>query len=202
MRLDVLDRDERSLGCAKWRLWSLLRFIRIFSTGHLPGNDDVHLKLAGNLSYHFAMGGFLNTDYVSVPDLMHLYGNRGIGYAAPYLESFQFAQYYDFSNKDNLYGEGHVEYHLDGLLSNKIPGLKQAHFYLLLGGNAFYAHNNEYYTEAFVGLENIGYKLFRFLRVDFVQSWDSQMGHNSGIRFGLNSSMFSVGTGDQVHGEW
>ena len=173
-----------------------------FDKWRLSVRDDVHLKLAGNLSYHFAMGGFLNTDYVSVPDLMHLYGNRGIGYAAPYLESFQFAQYYDFSNKDNLYGEGHVEYHLDGLLSNKIPGLKQAHFYLLLGGNAFYAHNNEYYTEAFVGLENIGYKLFRFLRVDFVQSWDSQMGHNSGIRFGLNSSMFSVGTGDQVHGEW
>ena len=165
--------------------------------------DDIRLRLAGSLSYNIGIGGFLNTDYVSIPDLMHLYGNRGIGYAAPYLSSFQFAQYYDFSNKKSLYEEVHLEYHLDGLLSNKIPFLKQAQWYLLFGGNAFYATDKTYYTEAFVGIDNIGYKLLRFLRVDFVQSWDSYMGRNSGIRFGLNSRAFTVSTNSgPVKGEW
>ena len=148
--------------------------------------DDVHLNLFGTLKYNFVVGGFLNSKYVAVPDLMDIYGNRGIGIASPYLQSFQFAQYYEFSNKAPLYGEAHLEYLLNGLLSNKIPLFRQARYYFVLGGNAFYVNSGEYYTEAFFGIDNIGYKLVRILRVDFVQSWDSYTGHNSGIRFGFN----------------
>jgi hypothetical protein len=148
-------------------------------------SDEVALKLFGSIKYNFATGGFINTNYVAVPDLMHLFGNRGIGFATPYLQSFQFAQYYQHSNKAQTYLEGHLEYHLKGLISNKIPLLRQARYYLLFGGNAFYANNANYYTEAFVGIDNIGWKLVRILRVDFVQSWDSNQGRNSGIRFGL-----------------
>lgn len=164
--------------------------------------DGVSLRLLGSLQYNFAVGGFLNTNYVAIPDLMHITGDRGIGYAAPYLQSFQFAQYYDFSNKADFYTEAHVEYHLNGLLSNKIPLLRQARYYLLFGGNAFYVNNNFYYTEAFVGIDNIGWKLFRILRVDFVQSWDSYKGHNSGIRFGLNFPGASVSRNNPTRGEW
>ena len=147
---------------------------------------DLLLKLFGTMKYNIGVGGFLNSRYVAIPDLMHLYGNRGVGIASPYLQSFQFAQYYDFSNKEPIYGEAHVEYYLNGLLSNKIPLLRQARYYFVFGGNAFYARQSDYYTEAFVGIDNIGYKLVRVLRIDFVQSWDSYMGHNSGIRFGLS----------------
>ena len=164
--------------------------------------DDVNLRLFGVLKYNFAVGGFLNTNYVSIPDLMHLYGNRGIGYASPYLQSFQFAQYYDFSNKEKLYGEAHIEYHLNGLLSNKIPLLRQARYYLLFGGNAFYAKENNYYAEAFVGIDNIGWKLVRILRVDFVQSWDSNFGHNSGIRFGLSFPGLQTSRNNPTISEW
>jgi len=145
----------------------------------------VRLRLLGSLSYSVSAGGFLNSNYVSAPDLMHLYGNRGIGFASAYLHSFQFAQYYDWSNKEPLYGEVHLEYNLQGLLSNKIPLLRQAQWYLLLGTNSFYAKQSDYYTEAFIGVDNLGWKAIRFLRIDFVQSWDSNMGRNSGIRFGV-----------------
>ncbi len=164
--------------------------------------DEVYLRLLGSLKYNFAVGGFLNSTYVSIPDLMHLYGNRGIGLSSPYLRSFQFAQYYDFSNKEPVYGEAHIEYHLRGLISNKIPLLRQARYYLLFGGNAFYAGQGDYYTEAFVGIDNIGWKLFRFLRVDFVQSWDSYMGRNSGVRFGLNLPGIPTVKNNPTHSEW
>jgi hypothetical protein len=164
--------------------------------------DDLSLKLLGSFSYNIAAGGFLNTRYVSFPDLIHLNGNRGIGFASPYLQSFQFAPYYDFSNKTSLYGEGHVEYHLNGLLTNKIPLLRQLQYYLVLGGNAFYAGSNLYYTEAFVGIENIGWKLARILRIDFVQSWDSNMGRNSGIRFGFSGKGFSANRNSVTNSEW
>ena len=165
-------------------------------------HDDVSLKLFGLLKYNVGCGGFLNANYVAIPDLMHLYGNRGVGYAAPYMQSFQMAQYYDFSNKEPIYGEAHVEYHLNGLLSNKIPLLRQARYYLVFGGNAFYARQNFYYTEAFVGIDNIGWKLVRVLRIDFVQSWDSYMGRNSGIRFGLTLPGLQTSRNNPTHSEW
>ena len=148
--------------------------------------DEVRLRMLGSLSYHVAAGGFLNNNYVALPDLMHLYGNRGIGLASPYLNSFQFAPYYIFSNTQKLYGEVHIEYYMKGLLTNKIPLLRQARWYFLLGTNSFYVDDNHYYAEGFIGIDNLGFKSLRLLRVDFVQSWDNFMGRNSGIRFGLN----------------
>ncbi len=173
-----------------------------FDKWKLSISDEVDLNLFGSIKYNFATGGFLNTRYVSIPDLMHLYGNRGIGFISPYLQSFQFAQYYQFSNKQEHYAEGHVEYHLKGLISNKIPLLRQARYYLLFGGNAFYANDNAYYTEAFVGIDNIGWKLIRLLRVDFVQSWDSFQGRNSGIRFGLTLPGSSQLKTNMSQSEW
>jgi hypothetical protein len=165
-------------------------------------SDDINMRLLGNLKYNVIVGGFLNANYVSFPDLTHLNGMRGTGYAAPYMKSFQFAPYYAFSNTDNLYAEGHIEYHLNGLLSNKIPLLRQARYYFLFGGNAFYGSSNNYYTEAFVGIDNIGWKLLRFLRVDFIQSWDSNLGHNSGIRVGVNMKGVSVTRNNPTESEW
>ena len=167
-------------------------------------HDDIHLKLFGLLKYVVGVGGFLNSNYVAIPDLMHLYGNRGIGLASPYMQSFQFAQYYAFSNKEPFYEEAHLEYHLNGLLSNKIPLFRQARYYFVFGGNAFYARPGDYYTEAFFGVDNIGYKLVRPLRIDFVQSWDSYMGHNSGIRLGISFGGASTNAvrSNPTHSEW
>jgi hypothetical protein len=148
--------------------------------------DRFTLGLGGSVRYNVIAGGFLNDHYVASPDLNHLYGNRGVGLASPSLQSFQFAQYYMFSNKERFYGEAHVEYNLNGLLTNKIPGFRRLNWFLVFGGNAWYANNNKYYYEAFAGFDNIGYKLFRYARFDFVQSWDCYGGRNSGFRLGLS----------------
>jgi len=154
--------------------------------------DDIDLHLLGDVQYNIATGGFIKNESVAIPDLNHLFGNRGLGYATPYLHSFQFARYYEFSNKNNWFGEAHIEYHLNGLLTNKIPLFRKLNWFLVLGGNSYYAGDALYYHEAFVGLDNIGFKVARLLRVDFVQSWDSNGGRNSGIRVGLNTSSFSL----------
>ena len=112
------------------------------------------------------------------------------------------APFYDFSNKEPIYGEAHLEYHLKGLLSNKIPLLRQAGWYLLTGGNAFYARETNYYTEAFIGIDNIGYKLGRLVRIDFVQSWDSRKQSNSGIRVSINLQQLRTTKNYPLHSEW
>ncbi|WP_276134886.1 DUF5686 and carboxypeptidase regulatory-like domain-containing protein [Polluticoccus soli] len=147
--------------------------------------DDMNLKLLGSMSYTASVGGFLNDKYVSLPDLMHLADNE-VFVAAPYLKSFQLAPYYQYSNTAKLYGELHLEYYLKGLLTNKIPLLRQAKWYLVLGTNTFYAGTNSYYTEAFAGIDNLGFKAYRFLRVDVVHSWDQMNRQMTGIRIGLS----------------
>ncbi|OSZ78933.1 hypothetical protein CAP35_11995 [Chitinophagaceae bacterium IBVUCB1] len=163
--------------------------------------DDMNLKLAGSISYKIAAGGFLNSKYVGLPDMMHLADNQLL-LAAPYINSFQLATYYRYSNTQQLYGELHLEYYLKGLLTNKIPLLRQARWYLVTGTNTFFVNANNYYIEAFGGIDNLGYKALRFLRVDFVYSWNNLNQQTYGIRIGLDPTA-AIGISNRDKGaEW
>lgn len=159
-------------------------------------NDHFTMKLMGELKYNISAGGFLNSNAVGSPDMVHLNGNQII-LASPYVRSFQNLPYYAHSNTESLYGEAHIEWALNGLLTNKIPLFRQLQWYLVVGTNTFYANNSNYYTEAFVSLDNIGFKLFRLFRVDFVQSWDSFKAKPTfAVRIGLTGRV-SVGGRDR-----
>lgn len=157
-----------------------------FDKWKLSIKDEMNMKLLGTLAYNIAGGGFINSNYVSLPDMTHFIDNQLI-VATPYLSGFLIMPYYKYSNTESLYGEAHVEYNLNGLLTNKVPLLRSLKWYLILGNNTYYGGDSKnWYTEAFVSLDNIGYKLFRGLRVDFVHSWDSDKEQHTGVRFGLN----------------
>lgn len=163
--------------------------------------DNISLKLLGNLAYHLSTGGFLNTSQVNIPDLNHINGNQ-LTLASPYLESFQVAPYYTYSNQSGLYGEAHLEWQLKGFLTNKIPLLRQLRWYLVTGGNVYYVDQNLYHTEAFVGIDNVGYEKFRVFRIDLVQSWNSMNLPVTAIRVGLSpTSIIRLNLGDRS-GEW
>lgn len=147
--------------------------------------DNMNLKLLGTLSYKLATGGFLNDKNVGLPDMMHLADNQLV-IAAPYLNSFQLARYYKYSNTNSIYGEAHIEYALKGLLTNKIPLLRQARWYIVTGTNTYYAGPKNYIIEAFAGIDNLGYKASRLLRVDFVHGWNHLNETFYGIRIGIN----------------
>jgi len=152
--------------------------------------DDMDFKRWGSFDYNIAVGGFLNDRYVSIPDMIHLNGNQFV-ITPSYLNGFQLAPYYRFSNVSKFYGEAHVEYYLKGLLTNKLPLLRQAHWYFVLGNNTFYGQNDRYYTEAFVGIDNLGFSIMRVFRFDYIQGWDSDKRTYSGFRIGIHTSGMS-----------
>lgn len=165
---------------------SVLNSVTNYDKWQLQIRDKVNLRRMGALEYNIAAGGFLNDKRVAIPDMKHLFGNQYL-VAAPFLQSFQLAPYYLYSNTDKLYGELHMEYYLKGLLTNKIPLLRQAHWYFVLGNNTFYSGQNKYYTEAFIGLDNFGFKVFRMFRVDYIRGWDSYSQAYSGFRIGIKT---------------
>ena len=153
-------------------------------------NDDINFKLAGQLNYRIAMGGFINNKAVFLPDAQHFYGNQTLR-AVPYVQSFQLAPYYYNSNFNTLFTTLNLEHHFNGFLTNKIPFIKKLNLDLITGTNAFYVSKSRYYTEVFVAVGNI----LKFLRVDFVWAFRPELGKtNFGIVFGFGG----IFTGDGI----
>ena len=144
--------------------------------------DDVDFKLAGKFSYRVITGGFANKKSVFLPDYQYYYANRGAA-ATEYLNSYQLMPYYTFGNTEKFYTEAYVEYHLNGLLTNKIPLMRRWNWFFVVGGNALYMHDKQYY-EYFAGIENI----LHLFRINFIQTYEPQ-GHNTS---GITISIFGL----------
>ena len=141
--------------------------------------DEKNLKLAGTLKYKLGIGGFLNSSKVAIQDFQHFNGNRRTR-ASEYVNSFQLASYYANSTTAGFYSIGHIEQHLNGLLTNKIPLFRRLNWNLVTGSNAFFVNSSNHYLEIFGGLENI----FKIFRVDGILGYDSNNKVTSGIRIG------------------
>ena len=142
--------------------------------------DDANLKLAGTFRYRAGIGGFFNSRQVDIPDFQHFNGNQTV-MSGDYLNTFQLAPYYRYSNTENFYAVFHAEHHFNGLLTNKIPLLNKLKWNLVAGTNTFYVNRDNYYTEFFAGLENI----FKLFRVDFVWAAQPAPERPFGVRLGF-----------------
>ena len=151
-----------------------------YTKWHVGVTDNLNMKLGGKLNYAFGIGGFLNSDKVFIPDYQHIQGNQII-LATPYLSSFQLPTYYQYSNTSKLNMSAHLEYHLNGLLTNKIPGFRSLNLFFVTGGSALYIQPSTHYYEAYFGIENI----FKILRFDFVQGFEQNGGRPSGFRISV-----------------
>jgi hypothetical protein len=165
--------------------------------GAVRGN--IRLRMLGNLNYHIIGGGFFNKSVLDIPDWHHINGNRTF-LANPYLNSFQLAPYYRFSNNADIYLEGHAAWHLGGLFTNKIPLFRRLNWFLVAGSNVLYINTSDYYAEVFIGLENIGWKLLRFGRVDLIAGYESGKTKPSiGVRMSIGG-IFNTLFGTQNNG--
>lgn len=142
--------------------------------------DNMNFKIGGEFKYRIGVGGFLNNKSVGIPDLQHFNGNQTF-YNIKYLNSFQLAPYYRYSNSEKFFAYGHAEHHFNGLLTNKIPLFNKLKWHLVGGANTFYVNKSNYYVEVFAGMENI----FKLFRIDFVNAIQPGLGNRFGVRVGF-----------------
>jgi hypothetical protein len=143
-------------------------------------SDDLNFKLGGTFRYRLSTGGFLSARQVDIPDFQHFNGNQ-ILFTFDYLNTFQLAPYYRYSNTESFYTVLHAEHHFNGLLTNKIPLFNKLKWNLVGGTNTFYVNRDNYYVEAFAGLENI----FKIFRIDLVTALQAEPGRQWGVRVGF-----------------
>lgn len=160
----------------------------------IPAYNFDHLRVAarqnfnignkGKFGYTISGGTFFNDEEVSFLDLKHFNGNQTrMGLSSSYLNNFNLLPYYALSTRQN-YAEAHFEHNFEGWVLGKIPFINQLNYNLVLGAHALITGDNNPYTEYSVGVDNLGFKKFRFLRLDYVIS--DFGGHREGaFIFGL-----------------
>ncbi|MCG8720805.1 carboxypeptidase-like regulatory domain-containing protein [Tenacibaculum finnmarkense] len=150
-----------------------------FGSGNTTLNSDIfysqltqkmNLSNWGEFKYKAKGGIFLKKKDIPFIDYVHFNGNRLL--IAPkdnYLDNFYMLPYYQLSTNDK-YGELHGEYNFKGALLSKIPLINKLNIHLVTGAKGLFTAENKPYSEFAVGLDNIGFGKWRFLRVDFAKS--------------------------------
>jgi hypothetical protein len=152
-----------------------------FSKWVISISDDIGLKLKGNFQYRFFVGGFINSNKVEIPDLIHFRGNPSNLIAEGYLSRFQLVPHYQFSHSEKFYSTLFAEHHFNGFITNKIPGLKHLKWNLVSAVNSLYLNANRYYIEPSIGIENI----FKIIRVDYLWGYENNNTSRQGFRIGF-----------------
>lgn len=127
----------------------------------LTVDDNIKLNLQGNITYALRTGFFIQADYIEVPDEIHFAGNEtNISSLQP--TAFFLLPYY-YASGDDLYLEGHIQWHTEGFIFNKLPLFKQLKLQPVFAFNYLYNNQAKNYVEFSAGIEHI----LKFARVDF-----------------------------------
>lgn len=157
-----------------------------YNFDHLSGkvNYDLTLGNKGVLGTAFRAGKFFDSDNISFTDYKHFNGNEThIGKSERYLNVFNFLPYYSHST-NNEYLEAHVEHNFKGFITNSIPLFNKLNYYLVAGYHMLAVPKRNPYSEFTIGLDNVGWGKARFLRVDYIRSYESGF-ITDGVIFGL-----------------
>ncbi|MGQ2985103.1 DUF5686 and carboxypeptidase regulatory-like domain-containing protein [Flavobacterium sp.] len=129
-------------------------------------------------------GKFFNSENIAFVDHRHFNGNQThIGKSERYLNVFNFLPYYTHSTNDQ-YFEGHLEHNFKGYITNKLPLISELNYHLVLGAHALSTPEHKPYMEFTAGFDNLGWGKFRFLRIDYIRSYESGF-LSDGVIFGL-----------------
>ncbi len=132
--------------------------------------QEFSLGNLGRSKYRIKTGAFLHKKDIPFMDYAHFNGNRLL--SSPGTGStnyFNLLKYYTHSTNDR-FAEFHGEHNFKGFLLGKIPLINKLNFHLVAGGKALFTGNRKPYTETTIGIDNIGFGKWRFLRVDYVIS--------------------------------
>ncbi|WP_458626238.1 DUF5686 and carboxypeptidase regulatory-like domain-containing protein [Winogradskyella sp. PC D3.3] len=146
--------------------------------------QSFNIKDKGRFMYHLKGGTFFNAESIAFMDYQHFNGNQThASTEGNYTNVFNNLDYYSASTNDT-YFEGHVEHDFNGFLLGKLPLLNKLNFNLVVGAHVLAKPDFKPYQEYSVGIDNMGWGKWRFLRVDYLRSYQSGF-QSDAIVFGL-----------------
>ncbi len=131
--------------------------------------QKITMGLFGYTELRGEYGGFPKKNTIQFIDYQHFNGNEtNFSTVNKYMTSFLHFPYYPYSTTSN-YAMFHAQHHFEGFFLDKLPLIRKLGFKEVL--RVAYLNTPELgnYTEFGFGIDNIGYGLFRFFRLDM--SW-------------------------------
>jgi hypothetical protein len=140
----------------------------------------------GNSKYRIKAGVFLNQKDIPFMDYAHFNGNKlSISPNSGTTNHFNLLDYYAYST-NSRFAEFHGEHNFKGFLLGKIPLINRLNFHVVAGAKGLFTGDRKPYTEASIGIDNIGFGKWRFLRVDYVISKGGINQKQKGFVFSLS----------------
>ncbi len=147
--------------------------------------DNLKMGLFGNSEWAVEGGTFLNKSAVPFIDFQHFNGNQTfLGSPKNYLNNFFQLPYYRYSTTSS-YAMAHYQHHFQGFFLDKIPLIRRLHFKEVVRAAYLYTPEVGYYGELSLGLEEVGWGLFRLFRVDVFTRYQDQKWNNAGLMIGV-----------------
>lgn len=181
-----------NIGNSKYPTLSLL-YRKNFGADNTEFNSDVFVANlrqnidAGNygkLTYNLRGGLFLKKKDIPFMDNLQANGNQLLFVTDDQLNSFGLLEYYKFYTNDK-YAEAHIEHNFKGSILSRIPLVNKLNFHLIGGAKTLFMADKNPYTEYSVGLGNVGFGKWRFLRIDYINSFHAGI-KNEGFVLRMN----------------
>lgn len=122
------------------------------------------MGLVGSSRLNLQVGTFFGNSNTHFIDYKHFNGNATfLSDSRNYMSTFQLLDYYTYSTQSN-FAQLHYEHNFNGFILNKIPLIKRLGFTEIIGAHVLYTEQLKPYTEFSVGLDNLGFNIYRFFR--------------------------------------
>ncbi|AVR45827.1 hypothetical protein C7S20_11515 [Christiangramia fulva] len=145
--------------------------------------QEIAVGNKGTFRYLINGGIFSNAEGISLVDYQDFNANQTRIAFGSYVGKFNLMPYYDFSTNHN-YVEFHAEHDFQGWILGKLPLINKLNYNFIIGAHRLTTQGRAPYSEYSVGIDNIGFGKYRFLRLDYVISeFDGY--HQGALIFGL-----------------
>jgi len=133
-------------------------------------NQEINTGNYGEF-FSFIRGGFfLKKKNIAFMDNLQAKGNQMfIVTDDNRRNNFGLLEYYRFYT-NNRYTEAHFEHNFNGYLLRKLPLFNTLNFHLVTGIKGLFIAGEKPYSEYSIGMDNIGFGKWRFLRVDYLRT--------------------------------
>lgn len=150
---------------------------------------DWKMGLVGESEISVEAGKFFGNNPsagINFMDFKHFNGNQTmLGKPGGSLGRFMLLEYYRFSTNDS-WAEWHYAHDFNGFIFNKIPLIKKLGFTEVIGYRGFMTPGlQKPYHELSVGIDKIGFGIFRILRVDWAIGFYPDGTSRNGFVFSL-----------------
>jgi hypothetical protein len=150
-----------------------------FSSVNIRKNNIVN-TIAGKLRVNTEVGIFWKRP-LYYHDFRHFAGAESTWVQDEnYISGFQLLPVYTFST-DDRYARANAEWNDHSFLFDKIPWVNKLGFSLVYGAGTLHTPELPSYQELYIGIDRIGFKLFRLFRFNYVWSFMNGRYSNSGF---------------------